>query len=1004
MLANFVSGAQTSDHAGSPLDTPEHLEIPDAEMDAGTDAESTFLTRCDAVARVRKQADHMRRLLHCHMADEEARVLPLFCKHLSPDEQGRLLVECMQATVSTAHLPDAFRLVSCVDLAGLFSVLGRSASGEDLRSIATAIAGVLSREQWTVLCENVDGLAKLVTPKHNPLIEITHLHKAFRKELLDIVSYCESMDIADQKQMQSLAARFEFLKRVHTCHSDGEEGVLLKELNVKLQSSPCSDAHTFHEDHDDETVLFAEFASRLSDIQEKTRKLSADPGHVLESLKKELKGSVQGIADHLIEHMNEEETKLLPLVRKHFSVEDQDRMMRRVMAYVPSEFLHELIPWVFGYLSVDEQESLLRSLLRSAPRDEIRKIVGAIAQSVKKGMTDRMEWNELCLRVPDIEVEYKKMIETDGEPDVGPVSEILRVHKAFRIELNALLRIAKAIPADGTIPNPRTLASIADRVAFLRKMVYDHSQAEDDILLPRLEQRVPGISGKYKDDHCDEKNLFQNLAKCLEELQCAGNEAECSSMVQRLHILTRTVRDEMVEHLDLEEEQMWPHVTKHFTPEEQSEILALIFGQMPCSRLRELLPWMIRMLSVSESNTMMNHILQVTQSTMFESWLKTWLPLNEENAATSVDAPARNDVQSEASASESGSTELPDCASTALMLLRGKDNIERTMRALAQDSSLSVENRTRMMQQVMLAPYNELRASALVEHRKQHNDKDDLTTTHVIDKKGNIRLGCKHYMRACKVRASCCNRLYTCRLCHDDAETTHTMDRTATTEILCMQCQTLQPVGAECVNDKCRKRFAKYFCQVCVFFDDADERSIYHCHSCNVCRVGKGLGQDYFHCMKCNQCMSMKYQQTGHVCVEKAMESDCPVCFQYLFTSTSPVKYLVCGHLMHTTCYNAYKYQCISCPVCSHSLEEMAPLYQQLDKRLSAEGRNDMPKEYRTARCDIYCLDCLKSSNTAYRFMYNKCPNCSSYNTRIDRVDANASDPDNESVGKRGRK
>lgn len=36
--------------------------------------------------------------------------------------------------------------------------------------------------------------------------------------------------------------------------------------------------------------------------------------------------------------------------------------------------------------------------------------------------------------------------------------------------------------------------------------------------------------------------------------------------------------------------------------------------------------------------------------------------------------------------------------------------------------------------------------------------------------------GCKHYKRNCKVRASCCGKLFTCRFCHDEVSD-HSMDR-----------------------------------------------------------------------------------------------------------------------------------------------------------------------------------------------------------------------------------
>ncbi len=78
-------------------------------------------------------------------------------------------------------------------------------------------------------------------------------------------------------------------------------------------------------------------------------------------------------------------------------------------------------------------------------------------------------------------------------------------------------------------------------------------------------------------------------------------------------------------------------------------------------------------------------------------------------------------------------------------------------------------------------------------------------------------------------------------------------------------------------------------------------RHIYHCPFCNLCRVGKGLGIDYFHCMTCNSCMSKQLKE--HVCREKGLESNCPICHDFLFTSNTPFKALPCGHFMHSACF-----------------------------------------------------------------------------------------------------
>jgi zinc finger protein-like protein len=480
-------------------------------------------------------------------------------------------------------------------------------------------------------------------------------------------------------------------------------------------------------------------------------------------------------------------------------------------------------------------------------------------------------------------------------------------------------------------------------------------------------------------------------------------------LVRTLRVVTRTLRDEMVDHLRMEEEQLWPILTSNFSKDEQAEIVARIFGLMPADRFRELLPWMIRVLSTSEQATMMTHILQVTKSTMFETWLNSWFRLPgasqsgggdaggcvagevatggalSRSAAGNASAAAKAAAAASAAASAKQEIDETASAAAALVLLRRRDNVKLAIREIAADSSLAPEVRSRMMQQVMLAPWSQKNAAAKVAAPPECSDANDRAPSY-RDKARGV-LGCSHYARACKLVAACCEKVHTCRLCHDATES-HMMDRTATREMICMHCSTKQPVAKACREDGCGKTMARYFCEFCRFFDDDPSRNIYHCPSCNVCRVGKGLGQDRFHCMKCNTCMAMKFANK-HVCVERAMESDCPVCHQYLFVSTTPVSYLQCGHLMHSACKSEYtKNGNYSCPVCMKSLGELAPVFKKLDHLLAGES---MPREYRTARCDVYCMDCNRAATQQpYHFLYNKCPGCASYNTRVDHVDANA--------------
>ncbi len=119
------------------------------------------------------------------------------------------------------------------------------------------------------------------------------------------------------------------------------------------------------------------------------------------------------------------------------------------------------------------------------------------------------------------------------------------------------------------------------------------------------------------------------------------------------------------------------------------------------------------------------------------------------------------------------------------------------------------------------------------------------STSMDIDEASRI-LGCEHYKRNVKLQCSACQRWYTCRFCHDAVED-HNLNRRETKNMLCMLCGCAQPAAEEC--SLCSERGAWYYCDVCKLWDDSSDKNIYHCNDCGICRVGEGLGNDFFHCM-----------------------------------------------------------------------------------------------------------------------------------------------------------
>jgi len=132
--------------------------------------------------------------------------------------------------------------------------------------------------------------------------------------------------------------------------------------------------------------------------------------------------------------------------------------------------------------------------------------------------------------------------------------------------------------------------------------------------------------------------------------------------------------------------------------------------------------------------------------------------------------------------------------------------------------------------------------------RVENTDQDSKMEEEEEEKEEERQLGCEHYRRNVKLQCSACSRWYTCRFCHDQVED-HSLNRRETKNMLCMLCRWSQPAGEICLN--CGERGARYYCSVCKLWDDDNEKSIYHCNDCGICRVGQGLGKDFFHCKVC---------------------------------------------------------------------------------------------------------------------------------------------------------
>lgn len=506
----------------------------------------------------------------------------------------------------------------------------------------------------------------------------------------------------------------------------------------------------------------------------------------------------------------------------------------------------------------------------------------------------------------------------------------------------------------------------------------------------------------------------------------------------KLHDMCKCMNKMLSDHVNHEEIELWPLFREHLSLKEQEKIIGCMLGRTRAETLQEMIPWLMAFLTVEEQNALMSVWFKATKNTMFDQWLGEWWEGMKRYAIAKVEestVPTRStahtlDIVSKYLPTEGfddhggnlfdedgklskenmmhRQTSNADYREKKLSKDQGKDQpvesckvcselhktstevsnvavhsepltqevLEATIRRVHCDPTLEPQEKSIIIQNLLMSRWINTQKKSHPEVDVLDNEQDIPGAYPSYRDSHKLVFGCEHYKRNCKLVASCCNKLYTCRRCHDDA-TDHLMDRKATTMMMCMKCLRIQPVGPTCSTVSCNNlSMARYYCPICKFFDD--ERHIYHCPFCNLCRLGKGLGIDYFHCMNCNACMSRSL--SVHICREKCLEDNCPICHEYIFTSSNPVKALPCGHIMHSSCFQEYTCSNYTCPICSKSLGDMQVYFGMLDAMLAEEK---IPEEYSGKTQEILCNDCEKRGTVSFHWLYHKCRHCGSYNTRV---------------------
>ncbi|EXB77523.1 Uncharacterized RING finger protein [Morus notabilis] len=408
---------------------------------------------------------------------------------------------------------------------------------------------------------------------------------------------------------------------------------------------------------------------------------------------------------------------------------------------------------------------------------------------------------------------------TENGCDIRPIDNIFKFHKAICKDLEYLdVESGKLNDCDGAF-----LRQFTGRFQLLWGLYKAHSNAEDEIVFPALESKetLHNVSHSYTLDHKQEEKLFEDISSVLTELTqlnefmntgCVSidhNDAlrKYKELAPKLQGMCKSIRVTLDQHVFREELELWPLFDKHFSVEEQDKIVGQIIGKTGAEVLQSMLPWVTSALTQEEQNKMMDTWKQATKNTMFSEWLDEWW--DGTPAASSSATTSENCSSSGASVNES--LELKDITfkpGWKDIFRMNENELQSEFRKVSRDSTLDPRRKAYLIQNLMTSRWiASQQKSPLVTAADNSNDVDLLGCSPSFRDSEKQVFGCEHYKRNCKLRATCCGKLFPCRK--------------ATVEMMCMNCLQIQPVGSVCRTPSCREfSMAKYYCSICKLFDD----------------------------------------------------------------------------------------------------------------------------------------------------------------------------------------
>jgi iron-sulfur cluster repair protein YtfE (RIC family) len=196
----------------------------------------------------------------------------------------------------------------------------------------------------------------------------------------------------------------------------------------------------------------------------------------------------------------------------------------------------------------------------------------------------------------------------------NPLIEITLLHRAMRLELEAMCAAARALAASAADEAP-ALANLRRRFRAFDAVFASHSAAEDDVVFPALAACAGrDVASHAAAEHIDEVALVDGAAAALDRAAARGRcDAGTVAALQDL-------KEKLADHMDHEEAEIFPLLAS--VPElELKRMVGLVLGARPADVLELTIRLQVQHLEPALARHVLATMCDVARGTNFRRWL-----------------------------------------------------------------------------------------------------------------------------------------------------------------------------------------------------------------------------------------------------------------------------------------------------------------------------------------------------------------------------------------------